>query len=109
MSLQIQWTHIALQSLSEVSEYTFVKFGKRQLRKLSNRINSTTRYISFFPLLGKHEKVLSKQTGIEYHSIVVIKEIKLYYTINNGILFVEYIKNAKMDDNTMLAKINGSI
>jgi len=106
MSLQIQWTHIALQSLSEVSDYTFFEFGKRQLRKLSNRINSTTRHISFFPLLGKHEKKLSQQIGVEYHSIVIIKEIKLYYTISNNILFVEYIKNTKMDDTTMLDKIN---
>jgi len=109
MSLQIQWTHIALQSLSEVSDYTFFEFGERQLRKLSNRINSTTRHISFFPLLGKHEKRLSKQTGIEYRSIVIIKEIKLYYTVNNGIIFVEYIKNTKMNDKTMLEKISDSI
>ena len=109
MSLQIQWTRIALQSLSEVFDYTFTSFGKRQLLKLSKRINSTTRTISFFPNLGKFEKKLYRKTGIEYHSIVVIKEIKMYYTFNNGILFVEYIKNTRMDDSTMLTKISDFI
>lgn len=33
MSLQIAWTPVALQSLSEVFEYTFKEFGERQVRK----------------------------------------------------------------------------
>ena len=38
MSLQIQWTHTALQSLSEVLEYTYSSFGERQLHKLTRQI-----------------------------------------------------------------------
>lgn len=106
MSLQIQWTPIALQSLSEVFEYTYKTFGERQLRKLTRRIHDVTHRLVSFPLLGKREENLIEATNIEYRSIVVISEIKLLYTISDNSLFIEYVKNTKMDDATMLEKIN---
>lgn len=106
MSLQIQWTPIALQSLSEVFEYTHKTFGERQLRKLTRQIHDVTHRLVSFPLLGKHEENLIEATNIEYRSIVVISEIKLLYTISDNSLFIEYVKNARMDDATMLEKIN---
>lgn len=108
MNLQIQWTPIALQSLSEVLTYTYGQFGERQLRKLSRRLHVVEQNITFFPYLGKKETVLVKATGIEYRSIAVIKEIKLLYTINDSILTIEYVKNNKMDDSTILNIINNS-
>ena len=53
MNLQIQWTPTALQSLSEVLEYTFCQFGERQLHKLARQIHASARRVSIFPLLGK--------------------------------------------------------
>ena len=105
MSLQIQWTHTALQSLSEVLEYTYSRFGERQLRKLTRQIHASARRVSIFPLLGKRETKLIKTTGIEYRSTVVIKEIKLIYTIDNNIIYVRFIKNNRMDDSTLLKKL----
>ena len=53
MNLQIQWTPTALQSLSEVLDYTYGQFGERQLRKLTRQIHASARRFSLFPLLGK--------------------------------------------------------
>ena len=106
MNLQILWTHIALQSLSEVFEYTYEEFGERQLRKLSSMIQSTTNRLATFPQSGKYEEEIAKETGIEYHSAIVIPEIKLLYTINGDTLIIEFVKNTRMDDATMLAKLN---
>lgn len=106
MSLHIQWTHVALLSLSEVFEYTFEKFGERQLRKLKTQISSTARCIATFPGLGKRETDLLKATGIEYRSVLVISQIKLLYTVSENTLFIEFVKNARMDDSTMLEKLN---
>ena len=105
MNLQIQWTPTALQSLSEVLEYTFCQFGERQLRKLTRQIHTSARRVSIFPLLGKRETKLIKATGIEYRSTVVIKQIKLIYTIDKDILYVRFIKNNCMDDSTLLKKL----
>ena len=109
MSLQVLWTPIALQSLSEVFVYTYTAFGERQLRKLSSQIYKVTRRIASFPQMGKVEEVLLKATGIEYRSIVVISEITLLYTICDDTVFIEFVKNARLDDATMLAKITGEV
>ena len=106
MNLHIQWTPIALLSLSEVFKYTFEEFGERQLRRLQTQISSTARRIATFPGLGKHESDLIRATGIEYRSILVISEIKLLYTVSEDMLFIEFVKNARMDDTTMLEKLN---
>ena len=106
MNLHILWTPIALQSLSEVFEYTFEEFGERQLRKLTSQIYAAIRRISAYPQLGKFEDEISDDTGIEFRSTIVISEIKLYYTVSGDTLYVEYVKNARMDDTTMLTKLS---
>ena len=106
MSLQILWTHIALQSLAEVFDYTNEEFGERQLHKLASLIHSTTSRLAIFPQSGKYESELAKATGIEYRSALVIPEIKLLYTISDDTVFIEFVKNVRMDDATMLAKLN---
>ena len=108
MNLQIRWTPVALQSLSEVLEYTFGEFGESQLRKLINQIYAVVRRVEVFPFLGKQETELIEATGVEYRSAVVIKEIKLLYTIVDDTIFIEFIKNTRLDDATMLAKLNES-
>ena len=105
MNLQVKWTLVALQSLSEVLDYTFEQFGERQLRKLTKRINSSVIRILFFPKLGKPEPYVSDLIGVDFRSVVVVKKIKLYYTQSNEILFVEFIKNTNMDDSTMINKL----
>ena len=106
MNLQVQWTHIALQSLSEVLEYTYKEFGERQLRKHTSQIYGVCSRIATFPLSGKREIALAEATGIEYRSVIVIKEIKLIYTICDDILFIEFVKNTRMDDTTILARMS---
>ena len=106
MNLRILWTPVALLSLSEVFEYTFEEFGERQLRRLKTKISSTARRIASFPGLGKHEADLARTTGIDYRSISVISKIKLLYTVSDGTLFIELVKNAQMDDATMLEKLS---
>lgn len=105
MSLHILWTPIALQSLSDVFEYTYNEFGERQLRRLTSQIYAATRRIAAYPQLGKREAELTAATGIEYRSTVVISEIKLLYTISQDTLYVEFVKNARMDESTMLERL----
>ena len=105
MSLHILWTPIALQSLSEVFEYTYLEFGELQLRKLTSQIYKATRRIANFPQSGRPEVEISEAMGVEYRSTIVISEISLLYTIIDDTLYIEYVKNARQDDATMLAKL----
>lgn len=52
MSLRIEWTPSALQSLLEVYEYTCDEFGETQMKKLRRKIDSTIRRIASFPQIG---------------------------------------------------------
>lgn len=108
MNLQILWTPVALQSLAEVINYTYEQFGERQMFKLTSQISEAANRIATFPLSGKYEEELAETTGIEYRNTLVISEIKLLYTISGDTLFVEYVKNTRMDDATMLEIINKS-
>ena len=103
MSLPIQWTPIALQSLSKVFDYTFEEFGEKQLRILSDKITTVANRIATFPQIGKVEESLSRRLNIEYRSISVIHEINLIYTIHNDVIFIEYVKNNRQDDATILS------
>lgn len=105
MSLTIEWTAIALQSLSEVFDYTFEEFGERQVRKLTSQIYKTTRRISAFPNLGKVDELCTEEFGIEYRSVVVISEISLLYTVVGDTLYIEYVRNARLDDATVWDKL----
>jgi len=109
MSLPIQWTPIALQSLSKVFDYTFEEFGEKQLRILSDKITTTANRIATFPQIGKVEESLSRRLNIEYRSISVIHEINLIYTIHNDVLFIEYVKNNRQDDATILSYLTSYI
>ena len=107
MNLQILWTPIALQSLSEVFVYTYTEFGERQLRKLTSQIYKVTRRIASFPQMGKLEEDLIDATGIEYRSMVVISELVLLYTIYEDTVYIEFVKEARLDDARMLARFRG--
>ena len=71
MNLQVKWTLVALQSLSDVLEYTYEQFGERQLRKINKRINSSVLRIMFFPNIGKPEPYVSELIGVDFRSVVV--------------------------------------
>lgn len=108
MNLNIEWTAVALQSLSEVFDYTYEEFGERQVRKLISQIYKTTRRIAAFPGIGKIDDLCTEEFGVEYHSIVVISEISLLYTVLGDTIFIEYVRNARQDDETVWEKLSVS-
>lgn len=105
MSLRIEWTETALQSLSAVFDYTYQNSGERQLRKLHTQIQQTAYRVSTFPQSGAVES-FSKLVGAEYRGIMVIREIKLIYRIIPDGISIEYVKNSRLDENTLLETLN---
>lgn len=101
MSSHIEWTATAQQSLEYVFEYTYGEFGERQLRRLHRQILNTVRRIVSFPQMGPVES-FSKLTGKEYRGVIVIKEIKVIYSIIPDGIRIEYIKNTRLDEATLL-------
>ena len=106
MSLRIEWTPVALQSLSDVFEYTFEEFGERQVRRLTSQIYKVTNRISQFPLTGTLDEACTDEFGVEYRRVVVISEISLIYTVVDDTLFIEYVRNARLDDSTVWDRLS---
>ncbi len=105
MKLQTKWTPVALQSLSEVLTYTYREFGSARLVRLRQQISTTARRLESFPRSGKKELIISERTGIDYRSALVIKGIKLIYSLTEDTVFIEYVKNVRQDDATILARL----
>ena len=105
MNLPILWTPIAQQSLSDVLEYTYSEFGERQLRKMTRLIMQTAQRLSSFPKLGRleHYSTINQR---EYRSIAVIKQIALIYCIVDNCISIEFVKNSRMDEQTILERLN---
>ncbi|MBQ3632138.1 MAG: type II toxin-antitoxin system RelE/ParE family toxin [Prevotella sp.] len=101
MNSHIEWTATAQQSLENVFEYTYGEFGERQLRKLHSQILKTVRRIAQFPQTGAVES-FSSLLEKEYRSAKVIKEIKVIYSIIPEGIRIEYIKNSRLDEETLL-------
>ena len=105
MNLNIEWTAVALQILSEVFDYTFEEFGERQVRTLLSQIYKVTNRLAAFPQSGKVDELCTKEFGVEYRSVVVISEISLLYTILDNTIYIEYVRNARQDDATIWDKL----
>ena len=107
MSLHIAWTPVALQSLSDVFEYTFDEFGERQVHRLTSQIYKVVRRIAAYPNLGTLDEECTEEFGVEYRSVKVISEISVMYTVVGDTLFIEYVRNARLDDATVWEKLSG--
>lgn len=104
MNLEIRWSEPALLSLAEVLEYTIVEHGERQALKLRKQVMSAILRISFSPYVAAVEPY-SNRVGVELRGYVVIPRIKIIYSIEGDTLFVEYIKNTFLSDQTMLERM----
>ena len=57
-------------------------------------------------MTGTLDEECTMEFGVEYRCVVVISEISLLYTIVGDTLFIEYVKNARLDDSTVLDKLS---
>ena len=57
-------------------------------------------------LKKSHAQVMAGQTVAMEEVERFINEIKLLYTVVEDTLFIEFVKNTRLDDATMLAKLS---
>lgn len=104
MSLETRWSEPALQSLAEVLQYTFEEHGERQYYNLRKQVMDAVRSISAMPLMGSIEPY-SDAVGVELRGYLVIPKIKIIYSVSDEVLYVEYIKNTYLSEQTMLERM----
>ena len=104
MSLETRWSEPALLSLAEVLQYTLEEHGERQYKKLRKQIMDAVNHINQFPLTAAVEPY-SEQVGVELRGYLVIPRIKIIYSVVDNILYIEYIKNTWLSEQTMLERL----
>lgn len=65
------------------------------------KIDAATRRIAAFPQIGQVEPY-SARMGMEIRGLMVISQIKIVYCVMPDFIQIEYIKNNRLDDETML-------
>lgn len=101
MSLETRWSEPALLSLAEVLKYTLEEHGERQYMKLRKQVMDAVRQISISPYSASIEPY-SEKVGVELRGYLVIPRIKVIYSIVGDVVYIEYIKNTWLSEETML-------
>ena len=104
MSLETRWSGPALLSLAEVLEYTLEEHGERQYEKMRRQVMDAVRKIACSPYTAAVEPV-SEKVGFELRGYKVIPRIKVIYSIVDDVVYIEYIKNTWLSEETMLDRM----
>mgnify|MGYP006988975062 CR=1 FL=1 len=104
MYLEIRWSAPALLSLAEVLEYTVREHSERQAFKMRKQIMAAVQRLSCSPFSAQIEPI-SEKIGIEFRGLLVIKKIKIIYSVADNAVNIEYIKNTYISDLTMIERM----
>jgi hypothetical protein len=104
MSLETRWSEPALLSLAEVLQYTLEEHGEGQYNKMRRQVMDAVHDIARSPLSAAIEPV-SEKVGFELRGYKVIPRIKIIYSIVDDVIYIEYIKNTWLSEETMLRRM----
>ncbi len=104
MKLEIRWSASALLSLAEVLEYTTIEHSERQAIKLRRQVMTAIQRLVIAPFSAPVEPC-SEQIGVELRGLTVIKRLKIIYSVGSDAIYIEYVKNTYLSDETMLERI----
>ena len=104
MNLETRWSEPALLSLAEVLQYTLEEHGEFQYNKIRRQVMDAVRDIAQSPFSAAIEPV-SEKVGFELRGYKVIPRIKIIYSIVDNIIYIEYIKNTWLSEETMLKRM----
>lgn len=104
MSLEIRWSEPALLSLAEVLQYTLEEHGERQYTKMRRQVMDAVRKIAQSPYSAAVEPI-SEKVGFELRGYKVISKIKILFSIVDNTVYIEYVKNTWLSEETMLKRM----
>ena len=104
MNLEIRWSAPALLSHAEVLEYTVREHGEKQALKMRKQIMAAIQRLSCSPFSAQIDPI-SEIIGIEFRGLLVMKKIKIIYSVTDNTLNIEYIKNTYLSDLTMIERM----
>lgn len=107
MSLETRWSEPALLSLAEVLQYTLEEHGEGQYNKMRRQVMDAVRRIAQSPYSAAIEPI-SEKVGFELRGYKVISKIKIIYSVVDEVVYIEYVKNTWLSEETMLERMGYS-
>lgn len=91
-------------SLAEVLQYTLEEHGERQYTKMRRQVMDAVRKIAQSPYSAAVEPI-SEKVGFELRGYKVISKIKIIFSIVDDTVYIEYVKNTWLSEETMLKRM----
>ena len=91
-------------SLAEVLQYTLEEHGERQYTKMRRQVMDAVRKIAQSPYSATVEPI-SEKVGFELRGYKVISKIKIIFSIVDDTVYIEYVKNTWLSEETMLKRM----
>lgn len=101
--MRIEWSHRALDDLSDILKYVIDTFGETAAYHVNNEINDDVDKLAFFPQLGRiyyHDT----ESGITYRALTS-KYHKILYYSKGDILKVVLLWNTRRDNKELTRQL----
>ena len=102
--MQVVWLDEAKVLFKEAISFGFLAFGEKAVIRFVDEVQRTNERLSVFPRLGKIEPAL-RGLKREYRSLVVHKNYKVIYYIDDDMVFIASFWSTRCNPNSLLSGI----
>ena len=102
--MQVIWLDEAKALFKEAISFGMLAFGEKAVIRFVDEVQKTDERLSVFPLLGKIEPSL-KGLGQEYRSLVIHRNYKVIYYIDDDIVFIASFWSTRCDPESLRSEI----
>ena len=99
--MKVVWTKRAYQTWLDAANYIRQEYGVKAVLKLKKRTVDWENSIGSMPGIGKIEPLL-EGLGKEYHSVVISKQNKLIYSIEEDCVKVDDIWDTRREPKALI-------
>ncbi len=85
--MKVLWTYTAIEQLNSNILYLKENWDAKVLDDFLEELDKTVDYISKCLISGMYDE------STEFHKYLVVRQIYLFYKIENNILYIEYLWN----------------
>ena len=102
--MQVVWLDEAKVLLKKAISFGMLAYGEKAVIRFVDEIQKTDERLSAFPLLGKIEPSL-EGLGQEYRSLVIHRNYKVIYYIDDDIVFIASFWSTQCDPENLRSEI----
>lgn len=104
--MEIIWAEEAFRAWQDTIDYIVEEFGVRAAEKFYKKTEEWQNVLSSSPMAGKTEPLLNNRSRL-YRSIVITKQCKLIYYIEDETIFIVDFWDVRREPEALAAQVKG--